>query len=99
MAYRLKSAIPPLAWNVAAIIVVTVTAVRARSVALAGFGLDSLIEIFASVVVVSELTGTGNANAEPCTSSARRSSPSQATSLSKPPGSSPASSFHVTLLR
>ena len=34
------------------------SAIRARSVALAGFGLDSLIEIGASVVVVWELTGT-----------------------------------------
>ena len=32
---------------------------RARSVALAGFGLDSLIEIFASVVVVWQLTAHG----------------------------------------
>ena len=36
-----------------------VTALAARSVALAGFGLDSLIEIGASVVVVWELAGTG----------------------------------------
>src|ERR1700747_2099975 len=36
-----------------------VAAVAARSVALAGFGLDSLIEIGASVVVVWELSGTG----------------------------------------
>ncbi|MEP7024279.1 MAG: hypothetical protein ABJB47_10865 [Actinomycetota bacterium] len=34
-------------------------AVRARSVALAGFGLDSLIEIGASPVVLWELSGTG----------------------------------------
>jgi divalent metal cation (Fe/Co/Zn/Cd) transporter len=34
-------------------------AVTARSVALAGFGLDSLIEIGASTVVVWELSGTG----------------------------------------
>ena len=36
-----------------------VAAVAARSVALAGFGLDSLIEIGASVVVLWELSGTG----------------------------------------
>jgi len=48
-----------LGWNVVGCIIVGVAAVAARSVALAGFGLDSLIEIFASVVVVWELTGTG----------------------------------------
>ena len=34
-------------------------ALAARSVALAGFGLDSLIEIGASTVVLWELAGTG----------------------------------------
>jgi divalent metal cation (Fe/Co/Zn/Cd) transporter len=48
-----------LAWNVAGVAVLAVTALAARSVALAGFGLDSLIEIGASVVVVWELSGTG----------------------------------------
>lgn len=43
----------------AGIIVLAVAAVAARSVALAGFGLDSLIEIGASVVVIWELSGTG----------------------------------------
>jgi divalent metal cation (Fe/Co/Zn/Cd) transporter len=33
-------------------------AIEARSVALAGFGLDSLIEIFASMIVVWQLKGT-----------------------------------------
>src|SRR5215469_8541682 len=37
-----------LSWNVVGIIVLTFAAIRARSVALAGFGLDSLIEIGAS---------------------------------------------------
>jgi divalent metal cation (Fe/Co/Zn/Cd) transporter len=50
-----------LGWNVAGIIILAVTAVAARSVALAGFGLDSLIEIGASVVVIWELSGTGEA--------------------------------------
>lgn len=50
-----------LGWNVAGIAVLAVTAVLARSVALAGFGLDSLIEIGASVVVIWELSGTGQA--------------------------------------
>lgn len=46
-----------LGWNVVGVIIVVVAAYAARSVALAGFGLDSLIEIFASVVVVWQLTG------------------------------------------
>lgn len=50
-----------LGWNVAGIVVLAITAVLARSVALAGFGLDSLIEIGASLVVVWELRGTGGA--------------------------------------
>ena len=48
-----------LAWNVVGVVVLTSAAVAARSVALGGFGLDSLIEIGASVVVVWELSGTG----------------------------------------
>jgi divalent metal cation (Fe/Co/Zn/Cd) transporter len=47
-----------LGWNVVGVVVVVAAAVAAHSVALAGFGLDSLIEIFASVVVVWRLTGT-----------------------------------------
>jgi divalent metal cation (Fe/Co/Zn/Cd) transporter len=50
-----------LLWNVAAVAVLAVLAVRAASVALAGFGLDSLIEIGASTVVLWELTGSGEA--------------------------------------
>ncbi|GAA4588512.1 cation transporter [Planotetraspora phitsanulokensis] len=41
------------------VVVLAITAIKARSVALAGFGLDSLIEIGASAVVVWELSGTG----------------------------------------
>jgi divalent metal cation (Fe/Co/Zn/Cd) transporter len=48
-----------LAWNVLGIVVLAIAAVSARSVALAGFGLDSLIEIGASTVVIWELSGTG----------------------------------------
>jgi divalent metal cation (Fe/Co/Zn/Cd) transporter len=48
-----------LGWNVAGIVVLAVAAFTARSVALAGFGLDSLIEIGASTVVIWELSGTG----------------------------------------
>jgi divalent metal cation (Fe/Co/Zn/Cd) transporter len=47
-----------LGWNVIGIVVLGFAAVTARSVALAGFGLDSLIEIGASVVVIWELSGT-----------------------------------------
>jgi divalent metal cation (Fe/Co/Zn/Cd) transporter len=50
-----------LGWNVVGIGVLGVAAVAARSVALAGFGLDSLIEIGASTVVIWELSGTGAA--------------------------------------
>jgi divalent metal cation (Fe/Co/Zn/Cd) transporter len=46
-----------LAWNVTEIMVVGYAAVAARSVALAGFALDSVIEIFASLVVVWQLRG------------------------------------------
>jgi divalent metal cation (Fe/Co/Zn/Cd) transporter len=48
-----------LAWNVAGIAVLALAAITARSVALAGFGLDSAIEIGASAVVIWELSGTG----------------------------------------
>ena len=46
-----------LAWNVVGSGIVLAAAVAARSVALAGFGLDSLIEIVASLVVVWQLKG------------------------------------------
>ena len=49
-----------LGWNVAGLGVLAAAAVAARSVALAGFGIDSLIEIAASTVVVWELTGSGD---------------------------------------
>jgi divalent metal cation (Fe/Co/Zn/Cd) transporter len=48
-----------LSWNVAGIVVLAIAAIGARSVALAGFGLDSLIEIGASAVVLWELADTG----------------------------------------
>lgn len=44
-----------LGWNVVGIVVVAVAAVRAGSIALGGFGIDSLIEIGASTVVLWEL--------------------------------------------
>jgi len=46
-----------LSWNVVGTVIILVAAVRAGSAALAGFGLDSAIEIFASVVVVWQLNG------------------------------------------
>jgi uncharacterized membrane protein YkvA (DUF1232 family) len=47
-----------LGWNVVGIVVTLATAIVARSVALAGFSLDSGVEIFASLVVIGELAGT-----------------------------------------
>jgi divalent metal cation (Fe/Co/Zn/Cd) transporter len=46
-----------LGWNVVGTVIVLIAAARAGSAALAGFGLDSAIEIFASVVVVWQLKG------------------------------------------
>ena len=48
-----------LSWNVVGVVVLAFVAFFASSVALAGFGLDSLIEILASTVVIWELSGTG----------------------------------------
>ena len=50
-----------LAWNVVGTVIVAAAAIRASSVALAGFGLDLLIEIFASVIVVWQLNGINQA--------------------------------------
>jgi divalent metal cation (Fe/Co/Zn/Cd) transporter len=46
-----------LGWNIVGTVIVLLAAVRAGSAALAGFGLDSAIEIFASVIVVWQLKG------------------------------------------
>jgi len=46
-----------LLWNVVGVAVLAVAALRARSVALAGFGIDSLVEIGASTVVLWDLRG------------------------------------------
>ena len=48
-----------LGWNIVGVFVLAFAAVQARSVALAGFGLDSLIEIGASTVVLWELADLG----------------------------------------
>ncbi len=54
---RLEAA--TLGWNVVAVVVLAYAAITARSVALAGFSFDSMIEVAASAVVLWELTGTG----------------------------------------
>lgn len=48
-------------WNVVGVAVLAVTAYLAASVALVGFGLDSLIEIAACIVVLWKLSGSGHA--------------------------------------
>ena len=53
-----------LGWNVVGCWIVLAAAWLARSVALAGFGLDSIIEIFASVVVVWQLKGVATRERE-----------------------------------
>jgi divalent metal cation (Fe/Co/Zn/Cd) transporter len=50
-----------LVWNVVGVFILTAAAWSAKSVALAGFGLDSFVEIGASIVVIWELRG-GNEN-------------------------------------
>jgi divalent metal cation (Fe/Co/Zn/Cd) transporter len=46
-----------LGWNVVGAVIILIAAVRAGSAALAGFGLDGAIEIFASLVVIWQLKG------------------------------------------
>jgi divalent metal cation (Fe/Co/Zn/Cd) transporter len=53
-----------LGWNVAGAGLVLAAAAAAGSVALAGFGLDSLLEILASVVVLWQLRGSTDARRE-----------------------------------
>jgi len=48
-----------LAWNIVGVVLLAFLAASSASIALAGFGLDSLIEIGASTVVIWELSGTG----------------------------------------
>lgn len=48
-----------LGWNVVGVAILLYAAFKAGSVALAAFGLDSLVEIGASTVVVWQLKGTG----------------------------------------
>jgi divalent metal cation (Fe/Co/Zn/Cd) transporter len=51
-----------LGWNVIGCVVLLAAAVSVRSVALAGFGVDSVIEIVASLIVVWQLRGSTNTN-------------------------------------
>lgn len=53
-----------LGWNVVGVVVLAVAAIAAGSVALAGFGVDSLIEIVASAVVVWQLKGEQGSDRE-----------------------------------
>lgn len=53
-----------LAWNVVGTVVLGLTAIASGSVALAGFGVDSLIEIVASSVVVWQLKGEAGSQRE-----------------------------------
>ena len=53
-----------LGWNVVEFGFLIAAAIAARSVALAGFALDSIIEIFASIVVVWNLSGTADEHDE-----------------------------------
>lgn len=50
-----------LIWNVFGVIILALAAITARSVALAGFGLDSVIEIGASMVVLWDLADVARA--------------------------------------
>lgn len=53
-----------LGWNVVGVVVLAIAAIAARSVALTGFGVDSLIEIVASAVVVWQLRGEQDSQRE-----------------------------------
>ena len=53
-----------LAWNVAGVVVLVSAAVATGSVAFAGFGVDSLIEIVASAVVVWQIKGDAGSERE-----------------------------------
>jgi divalent metal cation (Fe/Co/Zn/Cd) transporter len=49
-----------LGWNIVGCVVLLAAAIAAGSVALAGFGIDSVIEIVASTVVIWQLNGVAN---------------------------------------
>lgn len=48
-----------LGWNIVGVVILTIAAPAAHSVALIAFGFDSLLEIGASTIVIWELNGTG----------------------------------------
>ncbi len=54
-----------LGWNVVGSVVILATAAAAHSVALAGFGLDSLVEIGASTIVIWQLKGVNKGRERP----------------------------------
>lgn len=58
----LKLEYTTLFWNVLGVLVTAYAAIVAHSIAIGGFGLDSLIEIGASMVVIKELTNHGHHN-------------------------------------
>jgi divalent metal cation (Fe/Co/Zn/Cd) transporter len=47
-----------LAWNIVGVAITAIAAIKSHSIAIGGFGLDSVIEIGASTVVIWELTST-----------------------------------------
>ncbi len=53
-----------LGWNVVGVVILAIAALASGSIALAGFGVDSLIEIVASSVVVWELRGEEGSHRE-----------------------------------
>ncbi len=60
LAHGRRLELATLGWNVVGVVILAIAAIEARSVALAGFGLDSLIEIGASTVVLWELADVGH---------------------------------------
>ena len=57
-----------MAWMTAEAAVAITAGVLASSIALTGFGLDSVIEFFAAAVVIWQLRGEGRENARPARS-------------------------------
>jgi divalent metal cation (Fe/Co/Zn/Cd) transporter len=49
-----------LAWNIIGVLVLIIAVRNSRSIALIGFGFDTLLEIGASIIVIWELNGVGS---------------------------------------
>jgi hypothetical protein len=49
-----------LGWNIIGVLVLIIAVQNIHSIALIGFGFDTLLEIGASIIVIWELNGTGN---------------------------------------